>query len=99
MLAETSTFGVRRHDARRSKLAREHVTVATRFGPIRVKLGRCSGQIRQAGPEYEDCAAAARQADVPLHEVQQAALRAWAAREAPSDPAATIGHDDHPERD
>ena len=77
IFGETSTFGVRHHEARRTKLARRHVTVETRFGPIRVKLGKRGGKIVQAWPEYEDCAAAARKAGVPLQDVQQDALRAW----------------------
>jgi hypothetical protein len=77
VFAETSTFGVRRHEARRTKLARRHVTVETRYGPIRIKLGELGGKLTQAWPEYEECAAAAREAGVPLQEVQQEALRVW----------------------
>ena len=77
IFAETSTFGVRRYEARRAKLARRHVTVETRYGPIRVKLGERGGEIAQAWPEYEECVTAARKAGVPLQEVQQAALQAW----------------------
>lgn len=74
---ETTTFGVRRHDCLRSTLAREQRTVATKFGEIRVKLGRRGDRVLQAWPEYEDCAAAARRANVSLREVQQEALRVW----------------------
>jgi uncharacterized protein (TIGR00299 family) protein len=77
IFTETSTFGVRRYEARRAKLARRHVTVETRYGLIRVKLGERGGEIAQAWPEYEECVAAARKANVPLQEVQQAALQAW----------------------
>jgi len=77
VFAETSTFGVRRYEVRRTKLARQHVTVQTRFGAIRVKLGRRGDESEQAWPEYEDCAAAARKAGVPLQDVQRETLRAW----------------------
>lgn len=77
IFAETSTFGVRRHEARRAKLTRRHVTVKTRYGPIRVKLGERDGKVARAWPEYEECVAAARNANVPLREIQQAALQAW----------------------
>jgi uncharacterized protein (TIGR00299 family) protein len=77
IFTETSTFGVRRYDARRAKLTRRHVTVETCYGPIRVKLGERGGKIAQAWPEYEECVAAARSAGVPLREVRQAALQAW----------------------
>jgi uncharacterized protein (TIGR00299 family) protein len=81
LLTETTTFGVRRHECRRTKLAREHTTVATEFGPVRVKLGRRGDTRLQAWPEFEDCAALADSAGVPLREVQAAALRALPPRD------------------
>ncbi|MFN0138058.1 MAG: nickel pincer cofactor biosynthesis protein LarC [Phycisphaerae bacterium] len=80
LLRETGTLGVRRHVAERTKLAREHVTVETRFGPIRVKLGRRDASRQHAWPEYEDCAAAARRTGASLAEVQHEALTGWARR-------------------
>jgi len=77
LLEETPTFGVRRHVCTRRKLARHAETVATPFGPIRVKVGRQAGAVVQAGPEYDECAAAAREHGVPLRVVQEAALSAW----------------------
>lgn len=77
LFRETTTFGVRRHDTRRTKLSPSHATVDTPFGPIRVKVGRRGDQIVQAWPEYDDCAQAARSAGVPLREVQSRALSAW----------------------
>ncbi len=78
LFAETTTLGVRRHGCVRHKLARGQETVATRYGPIRVKVGRHGDQVRQAWPEYDDCAAAARAQGVPLRAVQEAALQVWA---------------------
>ncbi len=80
---ETTTLGVRRHAAQRTKLARETVTVETRFGPIRVKIGRRGDQHVNAWPEYEDCAAAAQRCGVPLQVVQQEALRSRAQGDDP----------------
>ena len=77
LLRETTTFGVRRHTCDRHKLAREHQTVETRFGHIRVKLGMSGGQVLKAWPEYEDCAATANEHGVALRSVQDAALAAW----------------------
>lgn len=77
LLRETGTFGVRRHECRRAKLARGHVTVQTRFGPIRVKVGRRGGEALTAWPEYDDCAAAAQAHGVALRTVQDEALSAW----------------------
>jgi hypothetical protein len=83
LFRETTTFGVRRHECQRRTLVREHATVTTPFGPIRVKIGRGGGQAVQAWPEFEDCAAAATKSGVPLRDVQQAALRAWAEQHDP----------------
>lgn len=80
LFVQTRTFGVRRHAARRTRLIRRHDTVQTRFGPIRVKVGSLRGQIVQAWPEYEDCAAAARAHGADLQTVQDEALRGWAQR-------------------
>lgn len=80
LFAETTTLGIRRHLCQRHCLAREHVTVTTPFGPVRVKVGRYAGQVARAWPEYEDCAAAARAAGQSLRAVQEAALAEWTRR-------------------
>jgi pyridinium-3,5-bisthiocarboxylic acid mononucleotide nickel chelatase len=80
LFGETTTFGIRQFECLRHKLAREHVSVQTRFGPIRVKVGRRGTQVVQAWPEFEDCAAAAHEKGVPLRTVQDAALREWTER-------------------
>ena len=77
IFAETTTFGIRRTTMQRSKLARRHETVQTPFGAIRIKLGERSGQVVTAAPEYEDCVAAAKEANVALREVMNAAQLAW----------------------
>lgn len=76
MFAQTNTFGIRRHVCHRSKLARETLVVSTTFGDIRVKVGSRGGARRIVAPEYEDCAAAARKAGVPLRDVLFAARQA-----------------------
>jgi len=80
LFAETSTFGVRRHTVERTTLDRDHETVSTPYGPVRIKVGRQGGRIMQVGPEYEDCAAAARNAGVSLRMVMASALAAWHAQ-------------------
>jgi len=77
LFAETPTFGVRRYRALRRKLRREHVTVQTRYGPIRMKVGRRGGAVVTVSPEYEDCRAAARDHDAPLRQVMDVARQAW----------------------
>lgn len=76
MLRETSSFGIRRYAAERRKLVREFTTVQTVYGEVSVKLGRLDGRILQAAPEFESCKKLAAQAEVPLKEVYQAALKA-----------------------
>jgi uncharacterized protein (TIGR00299 family) protein len=77
LFRETTTFGVRRHMCERTTLERRHETVATPFGPIRVKVGVRGERVVQAWPEYDECVAAAREHGVSLREVQRGALRAW----------------------
>ncbi len=77
LLAETTTLGVRWHPVERTELARETVSVETAYGPVRVKVARDAGRVVGAQPEYEDCAARARDQGVPVREVMAAALSAW----------------------
>lgn len=79
LFAETTTFGVRRHNVARVKMRRRHVTVNTPFGDIRMKVGEREGVVT-ASPEFGDCQAAARKHDVPLREVIAAANTAWVAK-------------------
>ena len=78
LLRETSTFGVRRYVAERRKLRRELITVQTPHGAVTVKVGRLDGKILQAAPEFESCKRLADQAGVPIKEVYDTALRAFA---------------------
>jgi uncharacterized protein (DUF111 family) len=77
---ETTTLGVRYRIERRATLQRQHLTVETQYGPIRIKIATAAdGQRLNYAPEYEDCRAAALNHDVALREVQQAALVAYLA--------------------
>lgn len=77
LFVETTTFGVRRYNCRRSTLARTIDPVETRFGTIRVKVGRRAGSVVIASPEFDDCAAAARKHSAALRDVMDEARRAW----------------------
>jgi uncharacterized protein (TIGR00299 family) protein len=79
ILRETSTLGMRIRRDGRSCLEREHVSVPTAYGEIRVKIGKLGGEVLNAAPEFEDCRAAAVRCEVPLKQVQQAAIAAYAA--------------------
>ena len=77
ILRETSTLGVRiRHD-QRTVLDRTHTTVTTLYGPIRIKLATRNNETYNAAPEFEDCRTAATQHNVPVKQVQQAAIAAY----------------------
>jgi len=77
ILTETSTFGLRRTLASRRKLSREWVHATTRYGKIRIKVGRMGKKLVHAAPEYEECRRAATRHGVPLKAVYQAALEAF----------------------
>jgi uncharacterized protein (TIGR00299 family) protein len=77
LLRETSTLGLRVRQDRRVVLARRHVTVATQYGDIRVKLGSCDGEELNAAPEFDDCRTASLAYNVPVKLVQQAAIAAY----------------------
>ena len=83
MLSETSTFGVRRRPAVRTKLLREHKTVETPYGLIRVKLGLCGEEVVTASPEFADCLDAAQAHHVPVKEVLAEAIAAYRAGRRP----------------
>ena len=74
------TFGYRFATMAREVAAREHVTVTTPFGDVRVKVARREGAVVHAAPEFEDCAAVALSAGVPLARVMGAAVAAWEAQ-------------------
>ncbi len=80
ILRETSTLGVRMRQDQRRCLERQHVSVETEYGEIRVKLGMMGGEVLNAAPEFEDCRAAAARCGVALKLVQQAAVVAYAQR-------------------
>jgi len=78
ILRETSTLGMRiRHDER-SCLERHHLPVQTPYGEVRIKIGKLDGEVMNAAPEFEDCRVAAVRCEVPLKQVQQAAIAAYA---------------------
>jgi uncharacterized protein (DUF111 family) len=83
LFRETTTFGIRRTPHTRTILDREHVEAQTPWGAVRVKLGRRDDEILVRAPEYEDCARVAREHDVPIRDVYEAAVRAVTDRDPP----------------
>jgi uncharacterized protein (TIGR00299 family) protein len=78
---ETTTLGIRHLTQQRSVLEREIQEVATIYGNIRLKVAsQGKGEkkiIVNVQPEYEDCAAIARNCGKPWREIHQIALAAW----------------------
>ena len=77
LFRETSTLGFRIREERRCCLGREHVSVTTEWGPIRIKVGVWKGEEVNAAPEFEDCRKAAEMHAVPVKRVMEAALFAY----------------------
>lgn len=77
LFSETTTIGARSHEVERRALEREVVRVETEFGPIDVKVSRAGGRVTTATPEFEQCRAAALEANAPLRTVAAAARMAF----------------------
>lgn len=80
LFEQTTTLGVRIHEARRLTLERETVSVDTAYGPVRIKVARRDGRVLNAAPEYEDCRRLAEEKSVPLKEVIAEAQTAYRKR-------------------
>jgi len=78
VFSETTTIGLRIHEARRQVLEREWVPVETAYGAVRVKVARRDGRVVNAAPEYDDCERLASEKHVPLKDVMLAAQLAYA---------------------
>ena len=81
-LRETTSIGVRFDRVSRRALARDTVTVSTRYGELPIKVARLDGVEVNAAPEYEACRAAARHFGAPLKAVFAAAIAAYEAVKA-----------------
>ena len=76
---ETTTIGLRWRLENKVALAREFVEVKTSLGKVRIKIARFnSGKIANAAPEYEDCRKIAADNSVPLKQVMEEAMQAYA---------------------
>ena len=79
LLSETTTIGLRWRLENKMALEREFAEVDTEWGKVRIKVARWpSGEVANASPEYEVCRNLARTHNVPLKQVMQEAMRAWA---------------------
>ena len=71
---ETTTLGIRKSSSSRWLLDREVKKIDTRYGPVRVKIGRFRGRIVNILPEYEDLKSIAEKEELPLKVVRQKVL-------------------------
>lgn len=76
LLQLTGSFGVRFRDWDRLVLDRQHVTAATRFGDVPIKLGRLDGRLVTAQPEFDAVRDLAVAANVSVREAMDAARAA-----------------------
>lgn len=81
LLRETSSIGLRRHAVARTERPREVIEVETPFGKLPVKISRGPFGPPQIKPEFDACARAATEHQVPVRIVLAAALDAAARRE------------------
>ncbi len=79
IFAETTTLGVRMREERRQVLPRQHLTVHTPWGEVRMKVASLNGTVANCAPEYEDCRRLAAEHRIPLKTVMQEAVRAYLA--------------------
>jgi hypothetical protein len=80
LFRETTTIGVHWTLENKRSLAREFVKVETTWGTVVIKVARWpDGIVANASPEYEDCRVLATRHSVPLKQVMQEAMKAYAA--------------------
>ena len=73
---KTTTLGVRIYLVKRKKLKREIKKIKTKFGRIRIKIGKAGKEIKTIAPEYEDLKRISRKHKVPIEEVYSGLKRA-----------------------
>lgn len=79
LFAETPTLGIRHRQQQRTLLQRDFQTLHTPYGPVALKVAYHphTQAVLKVHPEYEDCAALARQHNVPWQVVYHTALGLW----------------------
>jgi uncharacterized protein (TIGR00299 family) protein len=81
LFRETTTLGIRYSAQQRAILAREIQKVETEYGLVRVKIAWTNQgkekAVTNVQPEYEDCAALARNNNISWREIHRLALQNW----------------------
>lgn len=71
LLNETTSFGVRIYKTERIKLEREIKIIKTKYGNVKVKIGKRNTKIIKVVPEYEDCKRIAEEKGIPIKQVYE----------------------------
>jgi uncharacterized protein (TIGR00299 family) protein len=69
LFEESPTIGVRWSEVRRTRLAREIVTLPTAYGALPFKVSRLDGRVVTVTPEFAEVARIAREKSLPVREV------------------------------
>jgi pyridinium-3,5-bisthiocarboxylic acid mononucleotide nickel chelatase len=69
LFEESSTIGVRWSEVRRTRLARETVTLPTAYGALPFKVSRLGDRVVTVTPEFAEVARIARDTSLPVREV------------------------------
>lgn len=69
LLTETTTLGVRLHEAERRTVFRKITRIRTGMGEIRVKIATRDGKELKISPEFQDCRRIAEKTGFPLHTI------------------------------
>ena len=77
LFRESTTIGVRVTETERERLDREEIAVETPIGAVRIKVARRDGAVRNAAPEFDDCARLAAEQGLSIKDVQAIAVKAW----------------------
>jgi len=79
---ETTTIGIRFHEAQRKILERQVEVIESEFGKVNVKVSTLNGKIVNFSPEYEDCRRIATQQSVPYKWVHSRIIQEFMNRHA-----------------
>jgi len=71
IFTESTTIGVRYHEAGRSKLERVVRRASTRYGSVRLKVSSGPGGIKKVMPEYDDYKRIAERKKIPINQVRK----------------------------
>lgn len=69
VFSETTTIGIRNYELGRTELKREYITENTKYGTVTGKAVFLNGELIRYYPEYDECAAIAKERGIPFQNV------------------------------